>query len=481
MPDNPRSCEILKHNSKYIPGGVVSVNRKVEPEIVFVRAAGAYMWDADGKYYIDYHAAFAPYLLGHNHPRVAEAVQKVLHDGTSLPGTGTTILEGHLAEILCENIAALESVILLNTGSEATSQALRLARAVTGREHIIVIQGGYNGWYDDVARRVMTPLTEIGPRVSPGEYRFVPMGAGIPISHQQTTHVINFNDLDSVRYVCERYQVAALITEPILQNIGIVKPQPGYLKGLRELADRFGFLLIFDEVKTGFRHAFGGYNELCEVQPHLVAYGKAIANGYPLAVLGGKSDLMAYFVHSDRARRPLLAGTYNGHPVPVSAAIATLGVLLENGGEVYRRMEALGAAMQEGIASILESLEVNGIVARQGSAFSVYLMDHPPQDWHDLAANHDFETDLKWRRALIDRGIYIFPEPTKQCSISAAHTEQDIAFTLEQMHETLRVMTSNGATKLRVRTSAEQNHSRPKQPGVSTSVAIDGQAILKST
>lgn len=456
MTKNPKSCQILKHNSRYIPGGVVSLNRKVEPELVFVRAEGAYMWDADGKRYIDYHAAFAPYFLGHNHPRVVEAVTKVLHDGTTLPGTGTTVLEGQLAELLCENIEALESVILLNTGSEATSQAIRLARAVTGRDHIIATQGGYNGWYDDVARKVMPPLEEIGPRVSPGEYRFVPMGSGIPASHQQTTHIVNFNDLDSVAYVCERYQVAALITEPILQNIGIVKPQPGYLAGLRELADRYGFVLIFDEVKTGFRHAFGGYNEVSQVKPHLVAYGKAIANGYPLAVLGGKSELMDYFIHPDKSRRPLLAGTYNAHPIPVSAAIATLELLLENGGEIYQRTDSLGVKMQEGIEGILASLGLKGIVARQSSAFCVYFMKHAPRDWHDLAEHHDFEADKKWRRALIDRGVYIFPEATKQCSISAAHTEQDVAFTLERMFETLQILSSDGASRLRI------NHAVPR-------------------
>ena len=443
MNRNPKSGQILKHNSRFIPGGVVSLNRKVEPEIVFVRGEGAYMWDADGKRYIDYHAAFAPYFLGHNHPRVIEAVTKVLHDGTTLPGTGTTILEGQLAELLCENIEAIESVILLNTGSEATSQAIRLARAVTERDHIIAIQGGYNGWYDDVARRVMTPLEEIGPRVSPGEYRFVPMSSGIPASHQQTTHIVNFNDLDSVAYVCERYPVAALITEPILQNIGVVKPQPGYLAGLRELADRYGFVLIFDEVKTGFRHAFGGYNEISKVKPDLVAYGKAIANGYPIAVLGGKAELMEYFIHADKCRRPLLAGTYNGHPIPVSAALATLELLLENNGEIYQHTDSLGAKMQEGIEGILKSLGVKAIVARQSSAFCVYFMNHPPQDWHDLAEHHDFDADRKWRRSLIDRGVYIFPEVTKQCSISAAHTEADIAFTLEQMSETLRALTSD--------------------------------------
>ena len=461
MSTHPGSKAILKRNSKYIPGGVSSVNRKVEPEIVFVRADGAYMWDADGRCYIDYHAAFGPYFLGHNHPRVVEAVSKVLRDGATLPGTGTTILEGQLAELLCENIDAIESVTFLNTGSEATSQAIRLARAVTGRDHIIVTQGGYNGWYDEVARKVMPSLKEVGQRVCPGEYRFIPMGSGILSSKHQTTHIVNFNDLDSVRYVCERYPIAALMTEPILQNIGVVKPQSGYLAGLRELADRYGFILVFDEVKTGFRHSFGGYSQMSRVKPHLVAYGKAIANGYPLGVLGGNYELMDYFVHPDRSRRPLLAGTYNAHPVPISAALATLDVLLEDEGDIYRQVDELGARMQEGIEAILESLNVRGVVSRQGSAFCVYFMDHEPRDWHDLAEHHDFEADRTWRRSLIDKGIYIFPEATKQCSISVAHTIANIDLTLSRIRETLELVTSDGASRLKMPAKAPQDDKHP--------------------
>jgi glutamate-1-semialdehyde 2,1-aminomutase len=337
---------------------------------------------------------------------------------------------------------------------------------VTGRDHIIVTQGGYNGWYDEVARKVMPSLEEVGPRVSPGEYRFIPMGSGILSCKYQTTHVVNFNDLDSVRYVCERYSIAALMTEPILQNIGVIKPQPGYLAGLRQLADRYGFILIFDEVKTGFRHSFGGYSQLCRVKPDLMAYGKAIASGYPLGVLGGNNELMDYFVHPDRSRRPLLAGTYNAHPVPVSAALATLDLLLENEGDIYRQVDELGARMQKGIEAILQSLELNGVVARQGSAFCVYFMDHEPRDWHDLAENHDFEADRAWRRALIDKGIYIFPEATKQCSISVAHTVANIDSTLSRIRETLQLMSSDGARRLKLSdtgSDGEKESARVKQ------------------
>ena len=328
----PKSAAIIEQSRRFIPGGVNSFNRAIRPEITFVRGEGAYLWDAEGRRYLDYHAAFSPHFLGHNDAHVREAVIRVLKSGDSLFGAGSTVLEGQLAEMICSHIPWVESLQILNTGSEATGQAIRLARAITGRDHVIVMQGGYNGWHNDVACNLMTPLKQLGPRLSPGEYPFHPISAGIPKAHQQLVHAINFNDLDSVRYVCEKYPVAALITEPILQNIGIVKPRAGYLAGLRKLADELGFVLIFDEVKTGFRHALGGYAEISGVRPDLAVFGKAVANGFPIAVLGGRRDYLDWIAHPDAAKRVLAAGTYNGHPVPVTAAIATLERLLQNKG-----------------------------------------------------------------------------------------------------------------------------------------------------
>lgn len=431
MKTYPRSAAILERNRRFIPGGVVSVNRAVTPEIVVVRGQGAWIWDAEGNRYLDYHAAFAPHLLGHNDPFVNGAVRRTLEAGASLFGSGTTELEGRLAELICRHIDFVDSIQLLNTGSEATAEAIRLARAATGRDHIIVMQGGYNGWHNDVACNLMTPLELLGPRRSPGEYPFVPISAGIPRAHQELVHPVNFNDLDSVAWVAERYPVACLITEPVLQNIGVVHPLPGYLAGLRKLADRYGFLLVFDEVKTGFRHALGGYAAIAGVRPDLVVYGKAVANGYPIAILGGRGELMDYFVHPEPARRVLLAGTYNAHPVPVAAAIATIERLLEGDGEIYRRLESLGQSIEDGLNGRIARLGVPAVVARQGSAFCLYFMDHRPVDWHDLAANHDFRRDEAMRRELIEQGIYVFPLATKQWSISAAHTEADIEATLE--------------------------------------------------
>ncbi len=442
VPIRSKSASVFRRNEKYIPGGVVSSVRKVEPEIAFVRGEGAYLWDADGNRYIDYHAAFAPHLLGHCDRHVTEAVEKVLHDGSSLYGTGTNALEGKLAEMLCTQVEALDRVEFCNTGTEASMGAVRIARAATGRDHVIVMQGGFNGSHNDVGCNVLTPLEEIGPRVSPGEYRYVSLGAGVPEVHKSLVHNINFNDLDSVRYVCERYPVAALITEPILQNIGLVRPEPGYLEGLRDLADEYGFVLVFDEVKTGFRYCVGGYSQLEGVKPDLVYFAKAIANGYPLSAVGGKCELMDYCAHPDPAKRVLVAGTYSGHPISVVAAIATVERLLENEGEVYGRLESLGQRAQQGIESILGTLGLEGVVIRQGSAFCIYFMDHAPKDWHDLASHHDFSLDLAMRRAMVDRGVYFFPVATKQCSISAAHSEGDIDATIEALEESLNEVTA---------------------------------------
>jgi glutamate-1-semialdehyde 2,1-aminomutase len=442
MPSYTESKAILANNSRYIPGGIVSVNRVANPEITFVKGLGAYLWDADGNRYIDYHAAFAPHFLGHNDPHVTQAVSRVLQQGASLYGSGTTLLEGQLAEMICKHVPSVETVQFLNSGSEATYQAIRLSRAVTGRDHIIVIQGGYNGWHNDVSCNLMTPLEDLGPRVSPGEYAYKPISAGVPIDHQKLVHIVNFNDLDSVRYVCKKYPIAALLTEPILQNIGVVKPEPSYLSGLRTLADEFGFLLIFDEVKTGFRHAIGGYASIAKVKPDLAVFGKAIANGYPMAVIGGKRRLMDFFVHPDLSKRVLLAGTYNAHPVPTIAAVSTIERLLMNDGEVYRHVETLGDQMQRGIEQIMRSAGLCAVVARQGSAFCIYFMDHEPKDWHDLAEHHNFALDTKMRKNLIEQGVYFFPLAVKQCSISAAHTKEDVQLTLEQIQQALAKATN---------------------------------------
>ena len=234
---------MLAHNKAYIPGGVSSTNRVIDPVISFVRGEGAHIWDVHGKRYIDYHAGFAPHFLGLNFRPVNQAVIDILGSGESLFGAGPSVLEGRLAELVCDNVKAVEKVTLLNTGSEGTSLAIRLSRAITGRAHFIVMQGGYNGNHDELACNVFNSIEDVGPRVSPGEYPLRPLGAGTTIEQTHYVHAINFNDLESVRYVMspKRHPVAALITEPVLQNIGVVRPATGVPRGLRALADELGF------------------------------------------------------------------------------------------------------------------------------------------------------------------------------------------------------------------------------------------------
>lgn len=428
----PKSLELLKKNEKWIPGGVVSLNRKSDPNICFSKGIGSKVWDIEGNEYIDYQAGFAAAFLGHNDPDVNNAVKESLDNNTILMGAGPTDLEGQLAELFCQCVPTVERIQLTTTGSEATYHAIRIARAVTKRDHVIIMQGGYNGWHNDVAGNVISNLSDIGARVSPGEYPFDSLSAGIPQSHKSLVHVVNYNDLDSISYVMKRYPVACIILEPILQNIGIVKPLPGYLEGLRKLADEDGSLLVFDEVKTGFRHALGGYQSICGVTPDLSTFGKAVANGYPMGVIGGKKKFMDYFVHPEKSERVLIAGTFNAHPLISIAAIATLQKLASPKHKVYEHVNKLGERLEQGLTEIFNRYDSPFYVAREGSAFCVYFMDHAPVDFHDIAMNNNFAFDKEYRLKLIEKGIFNFPLPIKQGSISFAHSIRDIDETLEK-------------------------------------------------
>lgn len=433
----PQSDALLKQNENWIPGGVVSLNRKADPNICFSRGEGCYVWDLEGNRYIDYQAGFAASFLGHNDPDVNAAVLKTINAQSVLMGAGPTNLEGDFADVFLKAVPTAESLQITTTGSEATFHAIRLARAITGRDHVIVMQGGYNGWHNDVSCNVISSPEDIGPRVSPGEYPFDGASAGIPPSHQSLVHIVNFNDLDSVEYVLKRYPVACLILEPILQNIGIVKPLPGYLEGLRKLADENGFLLVFDEVKTGFRHGLGGYQEISGVTPDLSTFGKAVANGFPMGVIAGKKEYMDYFIHPEKSKKVLIAGTYNAFPVTTAAAIATLEKLASPKFNVYGHVNQLGQLLEDGLRDIFSSYDLPFTIARQGSAFCIYFMDHAPIDYHDILVNHDFEFDKRFRRKLIENGIYHFPLPIKQGSISYAHSSTDIDETLAKTKKVL--------------------------------------------
>lgn len=452
----PQSQQLLTDNSRLIPGGLASLNRKADPVIAFARAKGSRLWDVDGHEYIDYHAGFAPYLLGHGDEDQIAAVTKAMQDDLSNYGSGPTREEGELARLFLQAVPHAEKVQFFNTGSEATAQAIRVARAWTGRSHLIKMQGGYNGHHNAVATNLMSTREQLGGKAIRGdEYPGVPITAGIPPEERALTHAVPFNDLDAVERVARRHAIAALITEPVLQNIGVVKPQPGYLPGLRELADRFGFLLVFDEVKTGFRASLGGYQAIAGVTADLSTYGKAFANGFPIAALAGKARHLDLATTSDPEKRVLLAGTYNCHPVPVAAAIACLKKLMDPRQDVYGRLERLAQRLEAGQRELFGRHNVPAVIARVGSASCVYFSEHgEPRDWWDVLEHHDAAFDTRYRRALIERGIYHFPVIVKQGSISFAHSEGDIDQTLNATDDALRELTRGARTPTTTTTHA---------------------------
>lgn len=437
--DWTRTRALLTRNEQWIPGGLASLNRRADPCISFARGQGAHVWDFDGNDYIDYHFGFAPYVLGHNDPDVNAAVADSLQHGLSNFGSGASREEGELAERFLQCVPFAERVQFMNTGSEATAQAIRIARAWTGRSHVLKIQGGYNGHHNMVAANLMTPPAQLGGRQIVGdEYPLAPITAGIPPEEAALIHAVEFNDAAAVATVAKRVPLAAMILEPVLQNIGVVRPAPGYLEELRRLADEHGFLLIFDEVKTGFRASLGGYQTLCGVAPDLSTWGKAIANGIPLGAVAGKRNYLDLVLHDDPAKRVLLAGTYNAHPIPMAAGLATLKKLMDPSVGVYPRLEHLGTMLQQGQEEIFRRHSLRAVVSRLASASCVYFMDRLPAHWWDIATRHDSAADKALRLSLIQRGIYQIPIPAKQASISFAHTDEDIARTLDATEEAVR-------------------------------------------
>jgi len=436
LEQHTRSEEVFALASQYIAGGVVSLNRRVNPNIVFKSAKGCKMHDIDGKEYIDYHAAFAPHFLGHNYDQVNDAVVEAMNNSFSLMGTGATVWEAELGQLLCEAVPSLELVQIANTGSEATAHAIRLSRAYTGREDIILIMGGYNGWHNEVSRVVMPTLSQTGPFVSVGEYPFIPMSAGIPDMTKRKVHIVNFNDLDSIEYVMKRYPVACVLLEPVMQNIGVVHPQENYLQNLYELCERNGTVCIFDEVKTGFRTALGGYQSVVGIKPHLSVFGKAVANGFPLGVVGGRKEIMSLFDDPNPQKRVLIAGTYNAHPFNTAAAIATLKILKNP--EVYKKIDDVSQHLYRGLKQLFQEKGIDIVLSTNASAFCVYFTKVVPKNVHDILHHVDFAFDVKYRQALIENGVYHIPLACKQGSVSYSHAIADIEKTLEITRKVLK-------------------------------------------
>jgi glutamate-1-semialdehyde 2,1-aminomutase len=423
------SARLYEQAKLYTPGGVHTSIRNVEPHLVFTRAEGAYIYDADGNRYIDYQAAFGPYILGHNHPYVNGKVIEAL-SRTDLYGTGTTELEIELSRKICQHVPSAEQVLLCNSGSEATYHAIRLARAVTGRKKLIKFQGCYHGWHDYVARNMLSAWDKIGKR-DPGS-------AGMLDEAVDNTLVCTFNDLDEVEQTLSKHkgQVAALIVEPIPHNIGCVLPQPGFLAGLRRLCTEHGALLIFDEVITGFRHHLGGFQAVAGVTPDLTTLGKAMANGFPIAAVAGKKEYMSRF-NTQPGGDVWFAGTYNGHAVGTAASLATIA-MMENE-PVHEHVFRLGEKMRSSLREILNRLGIEAYVAGFGSVWTTYFMKNEPKNYTDLQHN-DAEFYVTYRQKLLEKGIFKLPMNLKRNHISYSHTEADIDKTLEAIETVLKDM-----------------------------------------
>jgi len=412
-----------------IPGGVTSAQRSIRPHLAIRRALGATLTDADGNEYIDYHGAFGPALLGHNHPLVRKRVVESL-DHYLLAGVGATELEIDVARKLCRHIPSAQKALLCNTGSEATFHALRVARAFTGRKKIVKFQGCYHGTHDYVLRNVTSRADRVG-QTDPGSAGMLPEAI-------ENTLVCEFNNLDDVEktFAAHRGQIAAIIVEPIAHNMGSVMPAPGFLEGLRAMTRANGAVLIFDEVITGFRHHLGGYQVIAGVTPDLTTLGKAMGNGFPIAAVCGKKEIMerySTFAGGDT----YFAGTFNGNAVGCAAALATMEVL-ENE-PVHQHLFRLGDRMRAGLREIHSRLGVRATVAGFGSIFLTYFLDGKIGNYSDLLQN-DAERFVEYRRRLIDRGIFKMPINLKRSHLSYAHTDTHVDKTLEACEDVLKKM-----------------------------------------
>jgi glutamate-1-semialdehyde 2,1-aminomutase len=421
------NAELVKRARHVIPGGVNSANRILPWPFVVRSAAGAYITDIEGKRYLDYHAAFGPLILGHNHPRVNAAVQSIT-ERLDIIGTGVTDIEIDLAEKVVKYVPSAERVLLTNSGSEATYAAIRLARAVTGRHKIIKFQGTYHGWHDAVLMNVISPAEKIG---QPD-----PLSLGMLPQVVEQTIVLPFNDIETITETIQQHsdEIAAVLVEIIPHNIGCVLPRQEFLTTLRDLTQRHGMLLIFDEVITGFRHGLGGYQQICGVTPDLSAFAKAMANGYPIAALAGRGEFMDRFGPGGGV---FFAGTYNGHPVGVAAALATITELED--GSVHEHCFGLARQAAEGLRQISQELDITMTVAVFGSVFVPYFMEGPIESYTDLLRN-DTQRDIWFRRTMCEQGIFMLPTALKRNHISAAHTQADIDRTLETAQQILRHM-----------------------------------------
>jgi glutamate-1-semialdehyde 2,1-aminomutase len=411
-----------------IPGGVNSGARGpragwVPGPPVVARGEGSHLWDVDGNEYIDYLLALGPMIHGHRHSEVTERVSEAIHDiGTmfALPYE----LEAEAARKVVAAVPSVELVRFGNSGTEVVLHATRLARAFTGRDVIVRFEGQYHGWADQLEWSHHPDLTEAGPRERPIA---LPGTPGIPKVIGQTLAVLPWNDQAAVEQLIEERgrEIAAILTEPIMGNTGVIPPQPGYLQFLREITQSNGIVLIFDEVITGFRVALGGAQELYGVTPDLTTMAKALGGGFPVAALGGKFEIMDQV--SDGA--VLHAGTYNANSVAVAAASASLDVLARPG--THARLFALSERLTDGMAGIFERAGVPVQIQGVGPMFQFWFSETPVVEYRVAARHLNSPAYAALARALHERGVMVHPSNIELWFVSTVHTEADIDETLD--------------------------------------------------
>lgn len=409
------------------PGGVNSPVRAFRavggnPRVI-ASARGAYLTDADGNELLDYVLGWGPMLLGHGRPEVVSAVERQLRSGTLFGMTNP--LEIDLAERVRRFYPAADRLRFVSSGTEATMAAVRIARAATKRDAIVKLDGCYHGHADSFLIRGGSGLQTFG----------VPDSAGVPAAVAAATRVARFNDLGSVAAALTPGAVAAVIIEPVIGNMGVIAPEPAFLPGLRELCDRDGVLLVFDEVMTGFRVARGGAAERYGVRPDLVTLGKVIGGGLPVAAFGGRGDLMSLVAPEGPVYQ---AGTYAGHPLAMAAGAATLSVL-EDDTALFRRAEARTTLLAAGLQEILTRRKIRGVVNAVGSMWTLFFgVDRVSSA--DDARRADTALYSRFFRAMLERGVFLPPSAFESAFLSDAHGEAEIDRTLEAADEALEGM-----------------------------------------
>ena len=421
---DPVSQALFRRAQNLMPGGVnspVRAFRAVGGEPVFIdRGAGSHVFGADGREYIDYVGSWGPAILGHAHPAVVRAVaeQAVRGLGFGAP----TELEVRFAETLRDRYPSLELMRCVSSGTEATMSALRVARGFTGRDLVVKFDGAYHGHVDSLLVRAGSGAMTFGH----------PDSAGVPVAMAETTLSLPYNDLGALRrlFAAKGASIAAVIVEPVAGNMGCVPPAPGFLAGIIELAEEHGALAIFDEVMTGCRVAWGGAQELYDLAPHLTCLGKIVGGGMPLAVYGGKRDVMLKVAPLGPVYQ---AGTLSGNPVAVAAGLTTLGELTR---AQYPALEEKGAFLGEGLERALRDARVSGCVQRVGSMLTLFFHPGPVTSLKEASAC-DRARFAAWHRGLLERGIYWPPAQLEAAFLGIAHSPDDLERTVEAAREAL--------------------------------------------